>query len=111
MNEVELVVKKGGFRIKGWTTSQIQADELQMSARDIPMQDQTNNEKVLGVQWNPVGDYFYFTVKLNFSPRKRKVRTSPNLRVDQIPVGVPVALTKRMILSQINSIYDPLGVG
>jgi hypothetical protein len=110
MKEVEAVTEKGGFQIIGWTVSQIQVNEQQVNECRIPMHSETEGEKVLGVQWNPKDDYLYFTAKLNFSPKKRKIRTGPNLQVDQIPVGVPVALTKRMVLSQLNSIYDPFGL-
>ena len=34
----------------------------------------------------------------------------PDLKSEQIPSEIPDLLTKRMILSQVNSIYDPLGL-
>ncbi len=48
--------------------------------------------------------------QLNFSPKVRKIRTEPNLTKVQVPALIPPILTKRMVLSQINVIYDPLGL-
>ena len=66
------------------------------------------NQKVLGVGWNPKTDSFHFSVRINFSPRRNKTRTGPDLNVNQIPSEIPIALTKRMVLSQVNGIYDLL---
>ena len=60
--------------------------------------------------WVQSRDDFQFTVKLNFSPRRRKIHTGPNLELEEIPQAMPAILTKRMVLSQINGIYDPLGL-
>ena len=38
------------------------------------------------------------------------MRQGPDLRGDQIPSEIPSVLTKRMCLSQVNGIYDPLGL-
>jgi len=49
-------------------------------------------------------------VKLNFSERKKKLRTESDIKLHQLQEKIPQDLTKLKILSQINSIYDPLGL-
>ena len=68
------------------------------------------SQKVLVVGWNPKTDLFHFRVRINFLPRRKKIRTGPDLNINQIPSEIPTALTKTMVLSQVNCIYDPLGL-
>lgn len=62
---------------------------------------------MLGVNWDPIKDHLCFSAKLNFfSIRKRGIqKDNPNNDAKLAP-----PLTKRMISSQVNSMYDPLGL-
>ena len=53
--------------------------------------------------WSPTNDRFRFKVKLDLSKKNRQITQTS---ADELPA----ALTKRSILSQINRIYDPLGL-
>ena len=66
----------------------------------------TSTEKILGIKWSPYEDQLCFEVKIKFSP-KRKMTALANNAISEIP---PQQLTKRMLLSQINSVYDLLGI-
>ena len=61
MQEVDTVLKRGGFTINEWVIS---------GGRDLsflnPRIVGTQDERVLGINWNPQKDFFYFKVHLNF---------------------------------------------
>ena len=70
----------------------------------------TQEQKVLGVRWDKERDCFRFKVGLNFSPKSRDAKTGPPLTLFQLPQGVPRVRAKRMVLGQVNSVHDPLGL-
>ena len=105
IKEIETVVNAGGFEMKSWILS----GEI-TSRTDVHIEVPAEKQKALGTVWNPGKDCFHFEVKLNFSPKSKKLRMGPDLKSEQIPSEIPDLLTKRMILSQVNSIYDPLGL-
>ncbi|XP_068229430.1 uncharacterized protein [Palaemon carinicauda] len=103
IQDTERVLSQGSFRIKHWIVS---GHYENCNIRII----ESDSEKILGLKWNPVDDYFSFAVRLNFTPRIRKVRSGPNLDISEFDYKFPEILTRRMILSQIASLYDPLGL-
>ena len=105
--DIEKLIDNGGFKVKGWIIS---GDPDNRDEMVLPDDKYAAMEKVLGVACKPVDDQFRFRVKLNFSERKRKLHTEPDLEPHQIPERIPVYLTKRKILSQINSVYHRLGL-
>ena len=121
-SEIDKILKHGGFKIKGRILSgQDQGQERGLQAQRHEDQhlvqvlngtkrDITELERVLGMSWNPLKDVLCYQVKLNFSKKKRKVHTQPDLSWQEIPASIPGMLTKRMVLSQFNGIYDPMGL-
>lgn len=104
IQETEEILDVGGFKIKHWITS---GDKETM--REVNILD-TKKEKILGLNWKPEEDKFSFEVKLNFSPKYKKVFTGPNIKLVDIDYALPTHLTKRVVLSQTASVYDPLGL-
>ena len=96
-SDMEKVLITGGFQIKEWMYS-YNASHVQSI---LPVTPNTATEKVLGVEWNTNQDELCFKVKLNLQGKMKKKNPKP-IACD--------ALTKRKILSQVNSIYDPLGL-
>ena len=68
------------------------------------------SERVLGKLWDPVNDTFHFSAKLNFSAKNRKIHSASNLKPDGASHRIPSKLTRRIVLSQMNEIYDPGGL-
>ena len=106
--QINEVLSRGGFQVKGWTMSSNDSRE------DLSLQAAGDVEeyvsKVLGVVWSSKKDEFRFIAKVNFSPKHRKIRTGSDLSKADIPHHIPACMTKRMVLSLVNGIYDPLGL-
>ena len=102
------MLQPGGFEIKHWTIhsesessrsilesdSSLSTGTSESSCNDIKGDKQNNfhqigtkgpNQKMLGVAWNPKTDSFHFSVRINFSPKRKKIRTGPDLNINQIP--------------------------
>ena len=64
----------------------------------------SETEKVLGMLWDPSEDKLLYAVAIHFSKFQRLTSRS------QITAAFPLTVTKRQILSHVNSIYDPMGL-
>lgn len=103
MQRAEHVLALGNFHMKHWIVSG------QHTNHKINIME-SDSEKILGLKWNPKEDKFSFNVKVNFSPKFRGVRSGPNWSRMDINLNFPQNITRRMILSQVASFYDPLGL-
>ena len=99
----EKILGKGGFEIKCWLFSG-------ESETDFQLKGSGNVTRILGVDWDSERDLIVFRAVLNFSPKKRGERVGPNLKVEEIPRAIPSDLTRRLVLEQVMSIFDPLGL-
>ena len=68
------------------------------------------NVKVLGIGWEPQSDVLVYDVTLNFSKKRKGVRSEPNLTEADLPKAIPLILTRRSVLAQVMALYDPLGL-
>ena len=94
--DIETLLDEGNFKLKKWIFTHDRTDLL----KTVPNDKSSTMEKVLGVVWNPVQDEFVYKMNLQTTSKKKqngKTRDDANTP------------TKRIILSQTNSIYDPLG--
>ena len=107
------VLQTGGFKIKCWQFSS-QTHALDAKAQKITtsllkgaVEEETS---ILGANWNPVDDCITFHASLNFSSKKGGVNSEPDLKEADLPESLPHKMTRRMVLRQVMSIYDPLGL-
>ena len=112
-HDAENMLAKGGFKVKCW---QFSGEEKARSGPELSEAMVTENVpkdrsrerpllkgidanlRVLGVGWRPKEDVIAYEVTLNFSQKKRGVRTGPNLKLIDLPEALPDVLTKRIVL-------------
>ena len=98
--QIDELIKYGGFQIKLWTyaTTDEQCNIQELASNHdsrtsgseeagyhVPhVKERSNEQKVLGLQWNAKDDDF--KVELNFTPKIRKSRSGPNLTRDQMSI-------------------------
>ena len=112
IQKADSILGAGNFKIKEWTISEENVPQKKILGASQNEEDTVHGyqTKVLGVGWDTESDTLGFEAKLNFSPKKRKIHTTPNLTQQNITENVPEQLTRRMILSQVNGIFDPIGL-
>ena len=96
MDEIQATVSKGGFSLKGFTTSGSPPPKhLTQDGESI---------SVLGYKWFPEGDFFKFNIgELNFLPKRRGRKATDNSGI------IPDMLTLRNCVSRSSEIFDSLG--
>ena len=66
--------------------------------------------RVLGIGYDPKEDIFRLTVRINFSKKLRKGRAKPDIEYKNIATIMNMKITLRLLLSFVNSCYEPLGL-
>ncbi|XP_076129224.1 uncharacterized protein LOC143110221 [Alosa pseudoharengus] len=118
---VEEILKAGGFSLKPWVLtgqsgrSEKPADSSNVRSTEpktliLPNQMRDEENKALGLGYEPESDKLRVLTSVNFSRRRGKMRTGLDLREDEIRGSTPEPLTRRTLLSQIAGFYDPIGL-
>ncbi|XP_033115404.1 uncharacterized protein LOC117115637 [Anneissia japonica] len=89
-DEIDTVLYTGGFKVKQWTSNaNLTNTENNQPLKQKAVLSDDSEQKVLGVVWNPVSDMLLYKVKTPKFPGNR--------------------LTKRMVLSELAKVFDPIG--
>ena len=84
IKDISALLSQGNFHPKGWSIKVMK-------------------DFIKHLSWQPL------EIPLNFSKRVKNQKIGSNLAIDDIPDKVPTKLTKRIVISQLNALYDPLG--
>nr|XP_027231042.1 uncharacterized protein LOC113822703 [Penaeus vannamei] len=103
IRETEEILSDGDFKVKQW----IMTGDDGMCNMNIS---ENESEKILGLYWDRWNDEFKFKARLNFSPKYKGVRTEPDLNILNFFDNVPSDLTKKVVVSQMCSVYDLRGL-
>lgn len=111
---VEKILKAGGFYLKPWIRSGQSGKRDRAESKPVtltlPNQLREEENKALGVSYLVQEDKLFEMVSINFSSRKKKIRTEIDLTEEQVEVKTPNPLTCRILLSQVAGLYDPIGL-
>ena len=102
---IKKIAEPGGFIFKKFTVTG-QADDNEGTTELF----QTEDTRVLGVAWEPVGDMLVYKAKINPYEKKRGKKIGPDLRPSDICGLSGEDLTRRRLLRVVNSLFDPLGL-
>ena len=111
VREANEILGHANMKIKKWVFSG--DEDLPMDIGDLdgrlPVEDAAA-ERMLGIVWDPAEDVFRFMVRINLSTLKKKIRSGPDLSKQQLMDNPPNSITRRQYYSQVQSLFDPLGL-
>ena len=97
---VAKIMSQGGFRVK----------YMVRNGENRPEILELYGGSVLGLPWDAAEDVIVIQMDVNLSARKQGVRIGQNLYPGDEDLIRDAVLTRRVLMSQIRGIFDPLGL-
>ena len=97
---VAKIMGQGGFKVK----------YMVRNGENRPETLELYGGSVLGLPWDTAKDVIVINMHVNLSARKQGVRLGQNLRPEEEDHIKNAVLTRRVLMSQVHGIYDPLGL-
>ncbi|XP_047245689.1 uncharacterized protein LOC124882978 [Girardinichthys multiradiatus] len=121
IKKVEEILQAGGFFLKPWILSGQSGRQNTSLEKDIsspnkgkvfilPNQLKEEDNKALGVGYLVEEDKLYVMTSINFSKRRKRMKVGQDLREEEVKINTPNPLTRRELLSQVASLFDPIGL-
>ena len=116
---VEEILRAGGFFLKPWIKSGQSGRQTNLEAEKSPGKDgvmvlpnqmREGENRALGIGYLVQEDKLYMLSSINFSKRRKKIRTGQDLLEEEVRRNTPDPLTRRVLLSQVAGLYDPIGL-
>ena len=101
--EIDKILETGNMEIKEWhMLSDDKESDINCTFN--------SSQKVLGMFWDTQIDVFRFRTNLQFTVKRSRLRGPIGSSTEETENVVSQQLTKRCVLSKINSLYDPMGL-
>ena len=101
---IEAILEKGGFKLKGFVMSGDSSEE------SLSLLGTGELGRILGIGWDPSRDVFIVIVRINLSKKRKTAKRDKDLTYEEIPNIMRTVVTKAILLSIVNSCYDPIGL-
>lgn len=98
-SSIDKVLKTGGFHVKKWDSNATLA--MDINSEEVVLGSEAETERVLGTVWLPGDDMLTFKIKMVISPDATQS--------DNRKTPIPLNLRKKIILSKLTGIFDPIG--
>ena len=102
VSQVQGILASGNFKYLT-ISGQIELDDANIRVSN------ESNERILGMLWRSMTDWFTFEMTLNLR-KEEKISISSNPPMEEVLRVIPPVLTRRMLLRQTATIFDPLGL-
>ena len=111
VKQADEILAHANMKIKRWVFSGESSDSVEIGELGSNAGlEETGTERMLGIIWEPSEDVFRFQVRINLSDLKKKTRVGPDITLQELKESPPVVLTRRQYYSQIQSLFDPIGL-